>query len=308
MPTESLYQCIDAYVTHLQVEKSASPHTVINYQSDLAQFMEFLAKGLQAKPETLTPKDVDHLYVRGYLADLHRRGMARSTVARKLAALRSLFRYLRREGLCDVDPLKNVGTPKKEKKLPGFLYYDEIIQLLESPESTSPLGLRDRAMWEVLYAGGLRASELVGLNVGDLELAMGYTRVMGKGARERIAPLGSQAVLALREYLEIGRPQLRRSPDRGPLAALFLNRWGNRLSVRGMRGVLYKYVDQLATNKRISPHILRHTFATHLLERGADLRTVQELLGHASMSTTQIYTHVTKNRIKDVYQKTHPRA
>lgn len=304
----SFCQCIDAFIMYLRVEKAASSHTVVNYQSDLGQFMEYLAQALQCQPENLTPGDVDHLCVRGYLADLHRRGMAKSTVARKLAALRSLYRYLRREGLCDFNPLTSVGTPKLEKKLPGFLYYDEMIKLLETPRADTPLGLRDRAMWEVLYAAGLRASELVGLNIGDLELEMGYARVFGKGAKERIVPLGSHAILALRNYLQSGRPQLIRLPEQGSEGPLFLNRWGKRLSARGMREALYKYVNQMAVNKRISPHMLRHTFATHLLERGADLRTVQELLGHVSMSTTQIYTHVTKARVKDVYQKTHPRA
>ncbi|MDD2498406.1 MAG: tyrosine recombinase, partial [Desulfitobacteriaceae bacterium] len=249
---------------------------------------------------------VDHLTVRRFLAKLQAKGLSKSTMARKLAALRSFYRYLAREEIVKVNPMLNVHTPKMDKRLPKFLYYKEIEALLNAPDSTSQ-GERDKAILEVIYGGGLRVGELEGLNIVDIDFSLGYARVFGKGSKERVVPLGGAALRALRQYLSQGRKELEaRSGSRQE--ALFLNKYGRRLSARSVRNIVDKYVAQAALNQKISPHSLRHSFATHLLEGGADLRSVQELLGHVKMSTTQIYTHVTKKQLKSVYEKTHPRA
>lgn len=300
--------CREAYWQYLQAEKNASPRTLDSYRGDLGQFFAFCRERGYPEPESAM-QAADRLLIREYLADLQQRGYARRTVARKLACLRSFFRYCHREGWVERSPLAGVATPKLEKKLPNFLYPDEMDALLGAPDPRDPLGSRDAALLETLYATGIRVSELVGLDVRDLELDLGHIRVLGKGAKERIVPIGRKAIEALQGYLRNGRAVLageRRSEE--PARAVFLNRFGGRLTARSVRRLLDKYVSQVAIDRKISPHALRHSFATHLLDAGADLRSVQELLGHVNVGTTQIYTHVTKAQLKKVYQRAHPRA
>ncbi|HHT63911.1 MAG: tyrosine recombinase XerC [Bacillota bacterium] len=298
---------IEQFMAYLKIEKNASPHTLESYSHDLEEFAHFLAEEFTGIDGTqVDPSGVDYLAIRRFLALMQKRGLSKATMARKVAALRSFYRYLTREGLAKVNPMININTPKQDKKLPKFLYYPEIELLLSAPDS-SPLGQRDRALLETVYAGGLRVSELVGLNLEDLDYNLGYARVYGKGGKERIAPLGRVALKALQDYIECGRRDLAAKSGEEE-NALFLNKFGTRLSGRSVRNIVNKYVEQVALEKKISPHTLRHSFATHLLEGGADLRSVQELLGHVNMSTTQIYTHVTKGRMKAVYEKSHPRA
>lgn len=319
-----MYSYIDNFLIYLKVEKNASPRTMESYQKDLFHGLDYFASLLGKKDHEILPSDIDHRYFRHYLAFLRKQGLARTTIARRLAAWRSYYRYLLREGIIDDNPMPRVASPKLEKRLPRFLYEDEARLLVEAPDLSHPLGIRDRALLETLYAGGLRINELVSLDMGDLDLGAGYVRVMGKRARERLVPLGSHAVSALRRYLGEARQGLlakvstKSSEDNskpGPKPsikkinnAVFLNRWGERLSDRGSRKILDKYVEKVSLDRKISPHTLRHSFATHLLNAGADLRSVQELLGHKRLSSTQIYTHVTGERLKQVYRKSHPRA
>ncbi|MHB8170488.1 MAG: tyrosine recombinase XerC [Thermincolia bacterium] len=303
-----MYQYLDNFQVYLQVEKNASPRTLESYQRDLFQLVDFLAGELAVEDKQVEPRMINHLLVRRYLAVMQEKGLARTSIARKLASFRSFFKYLCREGILEESPLRSVSTPKLEKKLPRFLYQDDMQALLNAPDLTTPLGLRDRAILEAFYAAGIRISELVNLDLGQVDLGVGYLRVLGKGHKERVVPIGSYAIDALRQYLDKGRPLLAGQGTQGLNAPLFINRDGNRLTPRGIRYLVDKYVDKASIRQHISPHTLRHTFATHLLDAGADLRSVQELLGHVKMSTTQIYTHVTKERLKNVYQNTHPRA
>lgn len=300
-----MYTYLDNFIIFLKVEKNASPRTIESYQTDIWQFIDFMAKVFEIPGEDVTPQQVDHLLVREYLASMHKKGMSRTTIARKLAGVRSFFRYLCREEIVPTNPLTKVSTPKLEKRLPEFLYQDEAKSLVEAPDAGLPAGLRDRAILEVLYSCGLRVSELVGLEKDDLDLSMGYVRVMGKGAKERIVPIGAYAVATVERYLAGGRPALNKKQG---TKALFLNKYGGILSVRSIRNIVDKYVKQVSIKRKISPHTLRHSFATHLMDGGADLRSVQELLGHVKMSTTQIYTHVTKEKLRAVYEQNHPRA
>lgn len=299
---------LEQFMAYLRIEKNASPHTMAAYSRDLEEFARHLTAESGEDTTQADPRQVDYLTIRRFLARLQQRGLNKATLARKITALRSFYRYLAREELVEVNPMLHINTPKRDKKLPKFLYYQEMEALLRAPDS-SPMGQRDRALLETVYAGGLRVSELVGLNLKDVDFALGYARVFGKGRKERIAPLGKPALEALRSYIDCGRRDLAvhaKTQEEEP--AIFLNKFGTRLSGRSVRNILDKYVEQIALQKKISPHTLRHSFATHLLEGGADLRSVQELLGHVKMSTTQIYTHVTKARMKAVYQKSHPRA
>ncbi|ADG82402.1 tyrosine recombinase XerC [Thermincola ferriacetica] len=302
-----MYNYVDDFMVYLQVEKNASEKTLQSYQTDLFQMVDFISAEINITPENLQPDRVDHLVIRKFLAELQRRGLSRSTIARKLAAMRTFFRFLCREEVITRNPLIEVATPKVEKRLPQFLYQDDIRNLIEAPERNTPRGLRDRAILETLYASGIRVSELVNLDMTDIDLNTGYVRVMGKGAKERVVPLGQFAINALKAYLTHGRTRLAcRSKE--PSEAVFLNKAGQRISVRSIRDIVNKYVRKISIRQRVSPHIIRHSFATHLLDAGADLRTVQELLGHVKMSTTQIYTHVTREHLKEVYKKAHPRA
>ncbi|MDN5346670.1 MAG: integrase/recombinase XerC [Clostridia bacterium] len=295
---------IDEYILYLQGEKNVAGSTLRAYRADLEQFALFVEERLGAGAG---PDEVDHLTVRRYLGWLHLLGRQRSSINRKIAALRSFYHYLLREGKARVNPLALISALKQRRKLPDFLPYAELVTLLEAPDQT-PLGLRDRALWEVLYASGMRVGELVALNLEDVELETGYARVYGKGRRERLVPLGKTAIAALKDYLERGRPFLAGRTPSLKGQPLFVNYRGGRLTARGVRERLQHYLKLVGGKKNISPHTLRHCFATHLLERGADLRVVQELLGHARLSTTQIYTHVSQRRLREIYKKAHPRA
>jgi integrase/recombinase XerC len=313
------------FLEHLRLNENASTHTVRAYDSDLSQFLTFLSGRAGRTRAELTMADFDHLNIREFLADLHRRGNSRSSAARKLAAIRTFGRYLRREGILDGDPAALVGTPKREQRLPAHLGEAEMTTLLGMPDGSQPLGRRDRAILELFYASGLRLSELVGLDLGDVNLNGRMVRVLGKGGKERIVPFNRSTEAALRAWLRdresfvaadaqpraSGRdgPQGRKSritrPGKPPL---FLNYQGGRLSTRSVDRLVRKYVAACSTRFGISPHALRHSFATHLLERGADLRAIQELLGHARLSTTQRYTHLNAAQLMDVYRKAHPKA
>lgn len=294
----------EAFFTYLEVEKDASLLTIVNYRDDLLRFHEFLETRM---PEVEWGK-VRILDIRAYLAKLHDEGLARRTIARRVSALRSFYRYLRREGLVEANPFLKVRTPKLEKKLPVFLEEFEIDLLLRMPDLTTALGRRDRAILEFLYSTGCRVSELVGLTLTRLDLGNRYAVLMGKGHKERLVPLGHPCEKALEAYLGESRRVLMEKYHVPPHSYVFINSRGTPLTARSVRRILDKYVEMAALQKHISPHTIRHTFATHLLDHGADLRAVQELLGHASLSTTQIYTHVTAERLTAVYEKHHPRA
>ncbi len=304
-----MYSHIDNFLIYLQVEKNASPRTIESYQKDLFDGLDFFSPLLEKGDQDITPQEIDHRIFRHYLAHQRKRGLARATVARRLAAWRSFYKYLLREKIIVENDLSRVLSPKLEKRLPRFLYEGEAAILVEAPDLGQPLGVRDRALLEVLYGGGLRINELTQLDLWDLDLGAGYVRVTGKRTKERLVPLGTQAVKALRNYLSGARlVLLSNAPEKKINNAVFLNRWGTRLSARGTRKILNKYARQINLERGISPHTMRHSFATHLLNAGADLRSVQELLGHTRLSSTQIYTHVTSERLKQVYRKAHPRA
>ena len=288
---------IDQFCRYLATERNVSAHTLKAYLTDLELFHDFVRREQGGAADAAA---VTHLLVRRYLALLHR-DCAKSTVGRKLAAIRSFFRYLVREGSVPKNPAGLVSTPRREKKVPFHLAIDEITSLVTAPTGQEVLALRDRAILETLYSSGLRVSELTSLDVGGVDLAEGLVRVLGKGGKERIVPIGSKARGALSDYLAMrGNPPFE--------APLMINARGGRLTSRSVGRIVDKYILMLATMKKVSPHTLRHTFATHLLEGGADLRAIQELLGHASLSTTQKYTHVSIDRLMEVYDKAHPTA
>jgi len=286
-------QQINGFLNYLKTERNYSPHTTSNYRRDLFFLTAFLKD-----------REINRLTAREYLVQLEKRSFARRSIARKLSAARSFFRYLLREKLTEGNPFDLLLTPKIQKKLPNFLYPEEMAKLLKAP-NPDPLGTRDRAIIELLYGSGIRVAELVDLNINELDLSEGEIRVFGKGAKERIVLFGSLAAKALNNYISGARPQLlagRKSP------ALFLGRLGTRLTARQIERLIRFYAKKSGITKKVTPHTLRHSFATHLLDGGADLRMVQELLGHVSLSTTQVYTHVTKDRLKKVYDHAHPRA
>ena len=295
---------IDDFLAHLRAAENASAHTLRCYARDLAQWADFFGdRGFSNWAEVGPPA------IRRFLAGLQEQGYERTSIARKLSALRSLYRHLLQHGRVTRDPTIGIATPRQRKRLPQFLYPTEVERLLASTDTETPLGLRDRALLESLYATGMRVGELVSL---DVDTIVGdEIRVVGKGGKQRIVLLGRPAMSAIAEYLASGRPRLaekRRRPCADSERALFLNRGGTRLTDRSVRRVVRKYLLRAAAAAKMSPHVLRHTFATHMLDAGADLRTVQELLGHASLSTTQIYTHVTRRRLKETYDRAHPRA
>jgi integrase/recombinase XerC len=303
---------IERFLRHLRYERNASPETLRAYGSDLARFATFL-RSLRPAPEPLPPpSEIDSSALRAYLASLHRLGHQRSSIARRLASLRSFFRFCCREGLCRRNPTASVMAPRQERRLPRVLSVEETFRLMDTPADSTPLERRDRAVLELLYASGLRVSELVGVDRDDMDLRERIVRVRGKGRKERMVPFGEPAARALATYLE-GWPALRarlraRRAGNGAGRPLFLNHRGGRLTVRSVRRILDRYLRRAAIEQKVSPHALRHSFATHLLDRGADLRAIQELLGHASLSTTQRYTHVTTERMIDAFRRSHPRA
>jgi integrase/recombinase XerC len=326
---------LDSFLEYLALNDNASAHTVRAYESDLSQFLTFLAGAVGKRRADLTPDDFVHSHIRAFLADLNRRGNSRSSAARKLAAVRAFGKHLRHEGEISGDPAALVGTPRQDHHLPAHLGEAEMSRLLETPDTSRPLGRRDRAILELFYASGLRLSELVGLDVEDLNLSSRTVRVMGKGRKERLVPFNRSTETALRAWLQdwealtAAAPAASSAPrgsrsrvlntrnilnsrasaaSRSSRAPLFLNYLGKRLSTRSVDRLVRKYVAQCSTRFGISPHALRHSFATHLLERGADLRSIQELLGHARLSTTQRYTHVNAAQLIEAYKKAHPKA
>jgi integrase/recombinase XerC len=289
---------IPAFLRHLERERNASPATIRAYGEDLAQLAAYLERELRHPPR---PAEVDHLLIRGFLADLHQRGLRKVSSARKLAAVRTFFRWLCREGALERNPARLLLTPRRERRIPSVLDEAQVASLLDVP-GDAPAALRGRAILELLYAAGIRCAELVALDVSELDLDGRLVRVLGKGSKERVVLFGVRAQEALRAWLA-ARPALRPKTD-----ALFLNARGGRLSDRSVRQLVEARVKAVALQRRCSPHTLRHSFATHLLTRGADLRAIQELLGHASLSTTQRYTHVDTRHLLEVYKKAHPRA
>ncbi len=298
-----MYSHIDKFIDYMDLERGASPHTCRAYRKDLELFAVFLGgKGL---PSDVTK--IDYLMIRLYLGYLYQeQGIKRSSVVRKLATLRTFFRYLKREGIVGKNPAKMVTTPKGGKDLPHALSVDEVFRLLDAPDAISPLGLRDRAILELLYSSGIRVGELTSLNLEHLDLGGGMVRVMGKGGKERMVPIGSKAAEALRAYLT-QRAELIGQEKRSP-RPLFLNYRKGRLTARSVGRMIKKYLLKGGVWKETTPHTFRHSFATHLLDAGADLRGIQELLGHANLSTTQKYTHVSSAKLMEVYDRAHPRA
>jgi integrase/recombinase XerC len=296
-------QALAEFLHHLGVEKNSSSHTVKSYREDLTQALDFFRTRFDG--QLPGPDRLNTRVLRAYLAWLHEQGYARATIARRLAAVRSWCKFLCRQGVLTTNPAVGLRGPRQEKKLPHFLQRDDVVRLLSTPSSATPLGLRDRAILETLYSAGLRVSELTGLNLEDMDLNDGLVTVRGKGRRERLALLGAPALDALRAWLD-ARPQL---PARARAqTAVFLNKNGSRLTSRSVGRMLEKHLAVAGLDPQTSPHTLRHSFATHLLDAGADIRGVQELLGHRSLGTTQIYTHVTTQRLRDSYHKAHPRA
>jgi integrase/recombinase XerC len=324
---------LKAFLAHLRLNENASAHTVRAYESDLSQYLVFLGSHLGRRVSELTPADLDHLNGRAFLGDRNKRGNSKSSAARKLSAIRAFGRYLRREGVLDGDPAALVGAPRREHRIPNHLALDEMSTLLDAPDTSSALGRRDKSILELFYASGLRLSELVGLDLDDVNLSGRVVRVLGKGRKERIVPFNSKAADAIRAWLKdreglrqggsnplrqgYGGPPKRSAKAEGPAPdgrrrrirePLFLNYQGGRLSTRSVDKLVRRYVAECSTRYGISPHSLRHSFATHLLEAGADLRAIQELLGHARLSTTQRYTHVNAAQLIDTYRKAHPKA
>jgi len=300
---ETLQEIFDRYIKYyLEAEKNASPYTVRNYKDDLLDFLYFLKK---KKIDPLDESKVDRHVMRDYLSHLAERGIAKASIARKLSAIRSFFRYLVREEIIPKNPIEQVSSPKLDRRLPSFLTKEEMEKLLGAPDLSTPLGQRDQALLELLYASGLRVSELTGLTPEQVDLNSNEIRVWGKGSKERMVLMGEPAAGALKNYIEDGRLKLM---GKKKSSALFLDRYGQRLTERSVQRLLEQYAKKAGIGKRVHPHMLRHTFATHLLEGGADLRVVQELLGHARLTSTQIYTHVTKGQARKVYLSAHPLA
>lgn len=297
-------EALAEFLRHLALERNASAHTVKSYREDLTQALEFFRGRLNES--SLKPTQLNTRLLRSHLAWLHEQRYAKTTIARRMAAVRSWCRFLCRQGTLETNPTDGLRGPRLDKKLPHFLGEKELSKLLEAPSTDTPLGVRDRALFETLYSAGLRVSELTGLNVDDLDMDAGLTTVRGKGKRERLALLGPQALDALRHWLEVRQAML--ADHHRSTSAVFLNKNGTRLTSRSVGRMLEKYLAQAGLDPRSSPHTVRHSFATHLLDRGADIRCVQELLGHRSLGTTQIYTHVTTHRLRDSYHKAHPRA
>jgi integrase/recombinase XerC len=291
------------FLRFLSIERNASPLTIKSYGEDLRSLIGYLTEAYGRPP---SPGEITPLDLRGYVAAMHDAGYAKTSVARRTAALRTFFKFCLREKLCESNPAKPLRTPRKDRKLPHFLSTEEIGKLLDAPPAMQAMGQRDRAILETMYSAGLRVSEVVGINDGDLALAEEIVRIRGKGRRERLAPLGSYAIRAIERW----HSQRKLSPreSSGAAAPLFTNKFGRRLTTRSVARMLEKYLKVTGLDRRTTPHTLRHSFATHLLDRGADIRSVQELLGHKSLVTTQIYTHVSTAGLRAAYERAHPRA
>ena len=305
-------QLLTQFLEHLRYERNVSEHTLRNYAIDLGQFHEHLAPADPATGErrALDVRDIDHITIREWLSELHDAQKKKSSIARKLAALRTFFQFLIREGVVEANPAKLVSTPRLEKKLPNHLSVEDAVRFIETPDETTDLGKRDRAILEMLYGTGVRVSELVKLDIRDIDFRARTVRVKGKRRKERVVPFGEPALHALMRYLTEVRPTfLNNAPaaERDE-AAVFLNYQGTRITTRSVGRMVDKYIKICAGIHDISPHSLRHSFATHLLDSGAALRDIQELLGHARLSTTQIYTHVSMEKLIEVYDKAHPKA
>ena len=304
----TLQEALTEFLQHLKYERNMSPHTLRNYESDLEQFRQFLF-GIEKRGD-IPVEQIDRLTIREWMASLHAAGKKKASIARKLASLRTLFQFLIREGKLESNPAKMVATPKIERKLPNHLSMEDAVRFIETPDANTDLGRRDRAILEFLYATGIRVGELVSIDLTDIDLRERMVRVLGKRRKERIVPFHEHALQALMHYLTESRPIfLNNSPvtvrdDK----ACFLNYQGTRITTRSVGRMIDKYIKQCADVHKISPHSLRHTFATHMLDSGADLRDIQELLGHARLSTTQIYTQVSMEKMIDVYSMAHPKA
>jgi len=291
------------FLRFLAVERNASTLTVKSYREDLTALLDYAKQLYGRLPE---PREVTPLDLRGYVSALHDAGYAKTSVARRLASLRTFFKFCQRQGWADSNPARPLRNPRPDRKLPHFLTSDEVARLLEAPPAGAAMGLRDRAILETMYSAGLRVSEVVGLNDGDLDLENELVRVRGKGRKERLSPLGSYAIRAIHRWT--AKRTLSAKEATGRAAPLFVNKFGRRLTTRSVARMLEKYIKTTGLDGRTTPHTLRHSFATHLLDRGADIRSVQELLGHKSLVTTQIYTHVSTAGLRAAYQKAHPRA
>ncbi len=288
------------FIYFLSVEKGLSKNTLESYQRDIRSFLNYIKQKNVKKPG-----QVKRELIVSYLGDLREKGQANASISRSLASLRSFFNFLLQEGVVNDNPAQQVDPPRIDKKLPQVLSFEEVENLLKQPSEVDPIGLRDKAMLEVLYASGIRVSELVLLNLPDFDPEVGFLRCRGKGMKERIVPIGSMAVRNVQEYIARCRSNLVKDDEE---IALFVNHHGRRLTRQGFWKILKKYAQKANLNGAITPHTLRHSFATHLLENGADLRSVQEMLGHTDISTTQIYTQITRRKIREMYDKTHPRA
>jgi integrase/recombinase XerC len=294
---------IDRFLQYLDVERNSSDLTIKSYREDLEMLTYFLAFDDGTLP---APRDVTSQDLRQYVAAMSEAQYARSSISRRLATLRSFYRFCQRQGYTDKNPAKPLRNPRKQRNLPHFLSTDEVAKLISAPNTDTPMGQRDQAIFETIYSGGLRVSELVGINDGDLHLDEGLIRVRGKGRKERFAPMGSFAVAAIDSWLNARR--LAKDAPKKAAAPVFVNRFGRRITTRSIGRILDKYIKLTGLDSRTSPHTLRHSFATHLLDSGAEIRSVQELLGHKSLVTTQIYTHLTTANLKDVYERSHPLA
>jgi integrase/recombinase XerC len=304
---------LNSFLDHLRYERNVSAHTLRNYESDLQQFLEYLSPPEErpngkkrAEPNI---KEIDHITIREWLATLHSDHKKKSSIARKLAALRTFFQFLVREGVVEANPAKLIATPRKEKKLPVHLSVEDAVRFIETPDADTDFGKRDRAILELLYATGVRVSELVQLDLRDIDFNNKLLRVFGKRRKERIVPFGDPAAKALREYLSVREKFLVNAPvTKRDAQPLILNYQGTRMTTRSVGRLVDKHIKMCAGIHDISPHALRHSFATHLLDSGADLRDIQALLGHARLSTTQVYTHVSMEKLIEVYDKAHPKA
>jgi integrase/recombinase XerC len=305
---------LKSFLAYLKLNRHVSPHTVRAYDSDVSQYLAFVAADRGKKMSELGPADLDMYSVRAHIVELNKAGKARSSVARKLSGLRTFIKYLRREEVIDHDPAAMAVAPRRDQTIPTHLSEPEVARLIETPDTGDPLGRRDRAILELFYASGLRLSELVAIDLEDLNLGDRMVRVMGKGGKERILPFNQSTVAAIKAWMKdraaIATPERQKAKGKRQKVGdpLFINYRGTRLTGRSVDRLLRRYVAQCSTRLGISPHALRHSFATHLLQRGADLRAIQELLGHARLSTTQRYTHVNAAQLIDVYRKSHPRA